>query len=112
MALINAKNGIAAVSIALATATAASQALNAYLAQRQGKALADGLKPEFDSQQEDLQLLKEHLEKSQTELNKANEEIKRAQNELLKHQHQTNLQNKWMSIFYYVLGAATPLALK
>jgi hypothetical protein len=105
MALINAKNGMAAVALAVAGATAASQALNTYLGKRQGIALADGMKPGMDAHQVELRNLHQQLET-------AHKGLADAQLEILKQQRELDLKNNRMGVIWYVLGAATPIALK
>lgn len=112
MALVNAKNGIQAVLAAIAFASTTTQAINAYMAKRQGKAVAEGLKPEIDAQQEELLKLRELLERSLAGLTKANEEFGRVQQDMNNQQMANDRKNAWMGLLWYVLGAATPVALK
>ncbi len=104
-ALINAKNGKAAVALAIAGAGAASQALNAYLAKRQGQAVADGLKPNMDAQHEEMQALK-------TQLEHARQDLAKAQSEIMAQQRNIDKRNTMMGVAWYALGIATPLGLK
>ena len=112
MALINAKNGMAAVGLAIPGAGAATNMLNAYLAERQGKAVANGLKPGMDAHQEQLLGLKSHLETTQEELAKAHQELVGHQNRIEAQQRQIDKRSTWLGVFWYILGAATPIALK
>jgi hypothetical protein len=109
MALINAKNGLAAVGLALAGATAASQALNTYLGKRQGLALANGIKPGMDAHQVELKNLHDQLEVAHKGLADAQLEILKQQREIDSRNSQANLR---MGVIWFVLGIATPLALK
>jgi hypothetical protein len=104
-AWINAKNGKAAVALAIDGAGAASQALNAYLAKRQGAAVADGLKPNFEAQQVELVKLKEQLDTARKDLSDA-------QASIMSQQRAIDGRNFWLGFGWYILGAATPYALK
>lgn len=104
-ALINAKNGKLAVTMAITAATIASQAINTYMAKRQGQAVADGMKPNFESQQEELRTLRTHLDS-------ANQQLESAKTAIMDQQARIDRRNFVMSIFWYALGVATPIALK
>ena len=104
-AWINAKTGKFAVALGVAAASAATQAVNAYLAEGHGVGMAKGVKPNFEAQALELRDLKEKLQAAQSSLQSAEASI-------LAQQKAIDTRNMLMGVMWFFLGVATPIILK
>jgi hypothetical protein len=81
--------------------------------------LAEGLKPRFDTQQQELQELRAQLESATRSLTDAQRDLVAAQQKLIVDQAELGAQqraidkrNTSMGVVWYVAGAATPIFFK